>query len=396
MSSLNVPFRYEAARPDGVLVRGLIDASSGPEAAAVLSARGLYPLAVEPQVKRSTDWFRRPPLHEQATVFQGLAMLVEAGIPLHTALTATHAAAPARLRDALARVSERVRQGESLAGALAREEFLSPAVTGLVRAGEGGVGLGAGLMQASRQLEREADSASRIRAALAYPAVLAIAGSASVALIVLYVIPRFGTLLGDVGQSLPPATRLLLNFTAALREYGLFAMAIIVVGALIVSRRIRSQRAEWHEFLLRLPLIGGLRQSLTTARVGRTLGALLATGAPALQALRVSAEAAGDAAVARRLHRAADAVAGGASLSAALASAGAISAAALQLANIGEGSGQLPMLLEQAAEQEQVRAERQVKALLALIEPALIVTFAALVAFVAAALLQAVYAVRPG
>ena len=145
-----------------------------------------------------------------------------------------------------------------------------------------------------------------------------------------------------------------------------------------------------------MPLIGPIRHALATARVCRTLGALLGTGTPALPALVIASEAAADAAVGGRLGRVRQHVAEGASLSAALSATGAVTEGAWQLVSIGEGSGRLPTLLAKAADLEEREAERRLKTLVTFLEPALILAFAGLVAFVAAALLQAVYSLRPG
>jgi type II secretory pathway component PulF len=135
---------------------------------------------------------------------------------------------------------------------------------------------------------------------------------------------------------------------------------------------------------------------LATARAARALGALLRVGTPALAALDIARLAAGNAGVAARITRARERVAEGAGLSAALTASEALTATALQLAGIGEASGALPDLLERAAYLEETLAERRTKALVSLLEPALILAFAAVVAFVAAALLQALYSLRPG
>jgi general secretion pathway protein F len=389
-------FAYEAARTDGAVIRGTVEATSAPDAAALLSIRGLLPIAVETRTERPAI-FGRPSARALATIFQSLASLVDAGVPLHKALAATRALASPRLGEALARVETRVREGASLATALASEPRVFPPVTvGLLRAGDRGMGLGPALAQAARQLEREAESRARIQAALAYPLILAVVGTASVALIVLFVIPRFAALLGDLGQALPPATRLLLGMSATIREYGLPIVALLAAGVIVASHLIVARRAAWHAWLLHLPVIGPLRHALASARAARTLGALLASGTPALAAVETAGEAAGDAAVAARLAAARVRVAQGAGLTAALDAARALTPATLQLSAIGEGAGKLPSLLARAAELEEDAAERRLKLLATLLEPALIVTFAGIVAFVAAALLQAVYALRPG
>ncbi len=389
-------FRYEAARADGAVVKGLLDAPSGPDAAAVLSGRGLMPLRVEAQARPAARRLFGPSTRSLATVMEGLSALVGAGVPLEHALRVTERAAPAALREALGRVATRVREGSSLGAALGAEGGLFPAVTiGLVRAGERGVGLDAGLAQAAAQLEAQAETTARIRTALTYPLILALVGLASVGLIVLFVVPRFAALLADLGQALPPATRLLLAASQIPRDWGLILGAVAVAGALAGARFVTERRAAWHAWLLSVPLVGSIRHAFATARAARALGALLGTGTPALAALAVAAEASGDGAVAARLGRTRDRVAEGAGLAVSLEATGAFSQAAFQLVAIGEGSGRLPALLAHAAQLEERDAARRLTTLVTFLEPALILVFAGLVAFVAAALLQAVYALRP-
>jgi general secretion pathway protein F len=388
-------FRFQAARSDGQMVKGALDAASRAEAAATLSARGLFPVVVEPSPERPRRW-RRPNPRAAATVIQSLATLVDAGVPLAPALDATRALATGQLGDALERVASRVRQGASLGAAMADEGVCFSGLTvGLVRAGERGVGLGPALLQAAAQLERQAETGARVRAALAYPLLLATVGTLSVGLIVLFVVPRFAAILGDLGQALPPATRALIGLSEGARRYGLLAGALAVPLVVAAARARRRHLAAWHATLLRLPVLGPLRQGLATARVTRTLGALLQTGTPALAALAIARDAAGDEAIAARLTEAREQVAEGAALTAALSHTRAATEGALQLAAIGEGSGRLPALLAKAADLEEQGAERRLETLVRLLEPALIIAFAVAVAFVAAALLQAVYAVRP-
>ncbi len=390
-------FRYEAARSDGASVRGVLEVGSEAEATALLSARGLFPVRVEPASPRANWRFGHPSARAQATVFQGLASLVEAGVPLEKALRATEPIAETGLREGLERVGTRVREGASLGSALAVEDNLFSGVTiGLVRAGERGIGLGPALTQAAVQLEREAETAARIRGAVAYPTLLAGVGILSVAVIVIFVVPRFVALLGDLGQTLPLATRILISVSSAVRHFGLVLIAVAIGGAVLLGRLARDRREAWHDWLLALPLIGRIRHALATARVCRTLGALLGTGTPALPALAIASDAAADAAVGARLARARSQIAEGASLSSAFTTTGAITESALQLVSIGEGSGRLPALLAKAAELEERDAERRLTTLVTLLEPALILAFAGLVAFVATALLQAVYSLRPG
>jgi general secretion pathway protein F len=389
-------FRFEAARSDGASVHGTLDAASLADAAALVSRRGLFPLAIEEARTRTPPMWRRPSLQALATVFQGLAALLEAGVPLEQSLRATERSAPAGLRDALARVSARIRDGASLGAALGAEHGLFPAlVIGLVRAGERGLGLAAALCQAALQLERQAQVVGRIRAALAYPAIVAVVGTASVLFIVGFVVPRFAAILGDLGQELPLATRALVAMSELLRSSGLVVLAALLALGAVWGHVVTQHRARWHRFLLAIPIIGPIRHALASARITRTLGALLSTGSPALVALSIAEEAAGDDAIAERVRQSRGRVSEGAAMSNAFAATDALTPEAIRLTALGEGSGRLAPLLAKSAELDERTAERRTRMLVMLLEPALIVGFAGLVAFVAGALLQAVYAVRP-
>lgn len=390
-------FRYEAARADGARVRGRADARSAAEVTASLSERGLFALDVrEIESARAPVW-RRPGTRTLATAVQALAALVEAGVPLHRALAATRHLTDGMLCDALARVEGRVREGSTLAGALADEGGLFPPVTiGLIRAGERGVGLAPALAQAARQLERDAEARASLRAALAYPLVVLVVGSLSIGVILLVVLPRFAMLLANVEGSLPPATRFLLSASALLRAHPAAAALVGAALAGVVVTVVARYREAWAMLLLDAPVVGAIRHALGTARVARALGALFGTGVSALPALSVAQDAAGDPALRARLAAARERVAQGAGLGDALAATHALTPAAIQLVRVGEGSGRLAELLLRAAELEEQVARRRLQALLTALEPALILGFAALVAFIAGALLQAVYAVRPG
>lgn len=388
-------FRYVAARRDGGRVRGRLEAATAATAAHELVDRGLFPLRVEAD-SRATRWPWRPPARALAHVMQSLASLTEAGVPLERALDATAGMADARLRDTLGRVRDRVREGSALWAALAAEDLFQPVTIGLVQAGERGVGLAAGLAQAAHQLEREAETRAHLHAALAYPLLLLAVGSLSIVFMLFFVLPRFAALLADSATTLPAATRALLAASTMLREHAFWSLATAAVALGVAGWLAMKHREAWATTLLALPIIGSIRHGLATARVARALGALLGTGVSALPALEVAQAAAGDRAVQRRLDLARQRVSEGASLGDALGATAALTPAAVQLIRIGEGSGKTAELLARAALLEEQTAARRVRGLVAALEPALIIAFALVVAFIAGALLQAIYSVRPG
>jgi general secretion pathway protein F len=244
----------------------------------------------------------------------------------------------------------------------------------------------------------EADLTARIRQATAYPLILLVAGAVSLGVITTVVVPRFAVILADLGQSLPPATRLLLEAARVVRtSWPLLLLTFVTCIAVFVSWRATPRgRLQLHRALLRLPVVGMVRHGFATARVARALGALLATGVPILTALDAAREGAGDAEVRERLLRAGQRVREGEGLSASLAAETALTPSALQVLAIGDSSGRLGNMALRAGDLAAAEAEVGLRIVVSLLEPTLVVLFGGLVAFTAAALLQAVYSLRPG
>jgi type II secretory pathway component PulF len=391
------PFRYRAARADGGIVEGLVEASSASQASATVAERGLFPLAVTPAA--ATDTARRPASRRDlAIVFQSIAALVSAGVPLERAVASSEALARGPLREALDDARARLREGESFAAALGAVRGVVPGIVlGMLRAGERGSQLPLALAQVATHLEQEADLVARVRQALAYPLLLAVVGVASILVIGTVIVPRFAELLGDLGQELPPATRILLVGSNLLSQYWFLLVPAVagVVGLGVEAARRPPIRRRVAEGLLSAPLIGPVRLALATARVARALGGMLAAGMPLLAALDAAGEAAGDPAVVDRLERVRERVSQGAPLTVSLEREAALAPSALQSIQVGESSGRLADMARRAGDLAAQEAERGLKTLVTLVEPALIIAFGGLVAFVAAALLQAVYSIRP-
>ena len=392
-------YRYRAAQADGRIVSGVMLATAPAEISDRLLGQGLQPLSLGPA--GTLRWWRpRASRRDLAAVFRGLATLTTAGVPLDRALRAIESLPrqPA-LRQLLEEARGSLREGRGLADALRSDDDLVPAVTmGMLRAGERGSTLGAALEQAALQLERDAELRSRISQATAYPLVLVVTGACSVLVIVTVVLPKFAVLLSDLGQTLPPATRLLLALAGLVHDVGWLLLLGGVLGAALSVGYLATPagRMALHEALLRLPVIGRLRHSLATARIARALGGMLSAGVPMLAALEAARDAAGDDAISERLSRVRRRVAQGEPLTSSLDAERGITPTPLQLIQVGEASGQLGVMALRAGDLAAGEAESGIRTLVSLLEPTLVVVFGGMVAFVAAALLQAVYSLRPG
>jgi general secretion pathway protein F len=390
-------FSYRAARSNGGGVRGNIDAVDRTAAASALIDRGLCPI----EVKESplSEAAPRASRRELAVVFQSISSLVGAGVPLVKTLALTEQLAGKRLKCTLTDAHRLVQEGESLSRALmGRRSSIPPGIVGLIAASERSSCLDRALSEVASQLDAEAELIARVRQALAYPLLLAAVGSASIVLIGTLVVPKFATLLGDLGETVPPATRWLLLLSSLATRFwltDLIATALLVGSALTWFAR-PSGRLWLHRTLLALPLVGSIRMSLATARTARSLAGALSSGMPLLDAMASASDAAGDAEIAARLAHARRLVSEGETVSRALTKYRAVSVTALQLMAVGEGSGQVALMCERVARLAGADATRRINAFVAVLEPSIILVFGGAVAFVAAALLQAVYSIRPG
>jgi type II secretory pathway component PulF len=391
-------YSYRAARADGVIVRGLVEAQDGGAASATLFQRGLHPLRVDPAGE--TEGHRRPASRrELGMVFRSIAALFAAGVPLERAVAASQAVARGALRESLAEASVHLRAGRSFTQALeAARGVVPPLVTSMLRVGERGSQLGRALDQVASQLEQEADLMKQVRQALAYPALLLTAGVGSILFIGIFVIPKFASMLDDVGGQLPLTTKLLLGGSSFMIHHAI-VLGITVTGLVLgLSNYVRTPPGGtlWDRLLLKVPAVGPVRHALASARISRALGGMLQVGMPMLSALNAAHEAAGDRILAGRVMRARQRVAEGQALAPALECERALSASVLQLVAVGEASGQLAAMSARAGDLAAQEAQLGLRTLVSLLEPALVVIFGGMVAFVAAALLQAVYSIRPG
>jgi general secretion pathway protein F len=291
-----------------------------------------------------------------------------------------------------------VREGSSLAAALEAAPLeIPPLVIGIAQAGEAGAGVGPAVRRAAELCETTAETQSAVRSALAYPTVVAVAGVAAIAVLITVVLPRFARILADLGQSLPASTQIVLHLADAGRAALAPTVVAIAIGLTLWRSWIHADagRAQWHRALLGVPVLGALRLAAGTSRMAQSLAALLDSGVPISGAMRHAARASGDAELERRLTEARERITGGHSLSQALEATKAASPVTIRLARAGEESGRLPSMLSHAARIEQQRVDRIVKTAVRMLEPILLLTFASIVAIVAAALLQAIYSVRP-
>jgi general secretion pathway protein F len=388
-------FRYDAIAADGRRDRGTLAAPNAQRALRILKDRGLLPLDVSP----SSSWsVRTMSDREAAAGLQSLAELVATGMPVSRAVAVFGAVAPSAWQARLPLVTESLRSGTKLSAALAALPKPLPAGSiAVISAGEHGDGLASGLARAAELLEDSAAARAELFNALAYPALLAIAGAGSVLMLVTVILPKFSAILADLGQSLPPATRALMSVAQVVEIAGPTLLVVMTATAAVGWWWIQTSdgAAAWQELLLGLPVVGTIRRNTAVARTCASAAALIASGVRLPEAWRLAADAAGDRAMQKRLLSARRSIVAGSTIWRACADSDALTPTAVQLVRVGEESGQLAAMLDRSARIHRGEALRKTRLLIRFLEPALIIGFAAIIGGVAAALFQAMYAIRP-
>ena len=368
--------------------------------ARTLEERGLFVVDVAESsdtARGGTRGFRLGRRREILEVTRALAALLPVGMPLAQALNAASGVASGDVRTALQEVRARVERGDPLSVALAEHrDLFSPLYVGLVRAGEKSGDLDAAFQRLADQLERDEHLRGKILSAAIYPLLLATAGSVAVTVLLFFVLPRFVTLLEGSGARLPKSTSTLLAFSALLHR-AWPVLLLIPFGVAAFAAWVRGSdngRRAWSTILLALPGISTLRRYALAGRFARLVGVLLGGGAPLLTALDDTIESIGDPNARDDVARIRTRVREGSSLRAALGESKLFPPMLAQLVGVGEDAGQLRTFLMKSADIFEERTERATSRLATLAEPAMIIMFGAIVAFVALSLLQAIYGIN--
>lgn len=319
---------------------------------------------------------RRLSDRELEFVVRQLAALLEAGIPLERALGTLAAQAKPSAAEMLVSLRDRLREGASLSRAMAAyERDFSESFRGLVAVGEGSGSLGTVLGRMADSMA----SANRLRqglvSAMAYPFIVTLVALLVVFALMSYVVPQIVTVLAAQNQNLPLLTRALMAVSAFLQAYGsALLLGTALVGALITLAVGRSPalRLAADRLLLRLPLLGPMLRAHEASRLASTLALSLTGGVSLLKALGTAGRVVRNRDLRARLTQAASDVREGAELGRALTQQGGFPALLTQLISTGERSGELPKMLELAADQLSADLRQKTTLLTTLLEPALI------------------------
>lgn len=397
-------FLCKVADSTGKVFMQVEPAETVAEARQKLSDRGLFVYNVRPRggvLGQTFGQRRQKSVHGgDFLVFnQQFNTLIKAGIPILKGLDLlSERAAAQRLRPVLTEVRRLVREGTTLSEALEQQGVFPKVYTVSVLAGEKSGNLSGVLDYYIAYQKVTTGFRKKLISTLIYPIILVVAATFIVTYLVSTVIPKFAGLYQDLNINLPQATRILIAMTVTYRPYLLASVATLFLIAIGLFGWSRSEQGGLvlERIRMRLPLIGETITKFQFAQFCRTLSTLLAGGTPLVQAMETAGAAIHSRLISGAITQGAQKVREGESLHSSLASTGLVPDLALEMVEVGEASGSLSAMLGSVAEFYEDDVNTQLANLVALIEPAILIFMAILIAFILVALYLPMFSLSVG
>jgi general secretion pathway protein F len=333
----------------------------------------------------------RVKLGDLANATRQLATLLSSGLPLMEALSVlVEQEENERLKAAMSSVRDSVRQGASLADALRENpRVFSQLFINMVSAGETSGTLEITLDRLADFLDEQVRFRGRISAALAYPAFMTVIGASMLFFIFSFVMPRVVGMFQDMKQQLPLITLILLATVRFLSNFWWAILLVIAGGVYYVRRYLRTQagREAFDARILRMPVFGSLIRMIAVSRFTRTLGTLLESGVPALTALDIVKSVVGNTVLANAIQKARENVREGEPIADPLKRSGLFPPVVVQMVAVGEKSGELEKMLLKISDSFDRTVETRITALMALMEPAIILAMGLIIGFIVIAIM---------
>lgn len=393
-------YSWSGYNEKGKDARGMVDASSPREAKLKLRSQGIFVKDISEETPEAlttgrdlslNHLFSRVKTEDLTVMTRQLATLVGAAIPLVDALNALYEQTEhPLLKTTMAQVRDAVNEGSSFADALDQHKRIFPELyINMVRSGEASGALDVVLIRLAEFLENQHRLKSKVGTALIYPVVLLV-----VCLVVLFylltsIVPKVVSMFENMNQVLPLPTRILISVSDF---FAVAWWAVLLVLAFSIFLLVRWKRTDkgafkFDRFKMRAPLYGPIYRKVTVARFSRTLGTLLSSGVPIIEALRIVQSVVLNKVVEAAIDDAVNEVMDGSSIAGTLKKSGVFPPLILHMIGVGEKSGTLEEMLIKAADAYEEEVETAVAGLTAVLEPAMILVMAVLVGFVVMAIL---------
>lgn len=395
-------FAYFALNKEGKQVFGVMQADTQALAINDIRSLGLFPTNVREATraderrasrkKRGLDelYFGGVKTKELVVMTRQLSTLIDAGLPLLRSLNVLiMQLKPCKLRDILREISSDIQSGSTFAEGLAKHpKQFDRLFVNMVRAGEVGGMLETVLQRLAIFMERREALKRRVKGALIYPIAVLLIASGIVSFLLLKVVPVFADIFTEFGGDLPAPTKLLMS-AGDFMVYKWWLLVCILCWTIIgVKLAMRSKQIKrvFDRVILKVPLIGDLITKVAVARFARTLGTLITSGVPILQALKITRETIGNEVIQNAVDMVHESIKEGDTIAAPLDKSRAFPAMVVNMIDVGEETGSLDAMLMKVADIYDAEVETAVEAMLSLLEPIIIIVLGGIIGFIVIAL----------
>ena len=373
-------FIYHARDTAGKAIGGDIEALDQQTAAVQLMERGLMVTTMRPGVGRKAARKRHQGKvkSQDLVVFtRQLATMMDAGLPLVQTLTALEEQTESKtFKPILRNVTEKVEQGHSFSEALTEyPKVFTRLYVSMVEAGETGGLIAEILDRLAAYLESTARLKKKVKSAMSYPVIVCFIAISIALFLIIKVIPIFADIYKDFGAQLPGPTQVLINISNVIRHYFLLTIATVAgtIFGFVKLRRTKRGGAIWDRTKLRMPVFGKLIHKIAISRFARTFAALLRSGVPILETLRIVGQSSGNTVVEDAVQKTAASIERGDNLALAMRQHSIFPPMLVRMVSAGEQTGKVDVMLEKIADFYDEEIEATLSGLTALIEPLLIV-----------------------
>lgn len=396
-------FAYEAIDTSGKKHRKELEATNKQEAIQKIRSQGLRPTKLQEKKgatsaaagdagdkKKKAGILDRVTQAQLTQFTQQLATLQDAGLPIVRSLKILAAQMkPGKFQGQIEQVTEDVEGGASFSEALAKyPKSFDNLYVAMVKAGEAGGVLDVILVRLSDFMEKSLKLKKKVKGAMIYPIAVVIVAAVILGFIMTKVVPQFKKMFDDLEQALPGPTQLLLAMSEAVQSYWFLAPIVVflVWGAIVGIARSEKGGLAVDRFKLYMPIFGVIVRKSTISRFCRTLGTLIASGVPILEALAIVREAVGNRVIANAINDVHGSIREGETISEPLAASGVFDPLLVNMIDIGEETGELDKMLNKISDNYDLDVDVLVESLSSLLEPVLIVGMGLVVGFIVVSL----------
>lgn len=401
-------FKYKGLDMQGQRVSGEVSAASLQDAERKVAAKDVTVIAILPAGARRGQSAveetpaanrmgrkNRVPESEVARALENLSVMMKTGVPFVEALEAVaQSVKNPKMCAALRQVKEDVIGGQSLSGAMRNTGGVFPQlVADMVRVAEEGGRLDGALKSASIYMQRAADLKRRVMNAMMYPCVMLGVSVITIAVLVLFVVPKFAGIFTKSGVQIPATTKAMLALSSAVNEQPLVVLAVFgaIVAGLVFGLRTEAFRSLATRAFFKTPVLGALMRQLAVSRAVQSIATLLGSNVPLLAALEHGAKVAAYRPITDALMKARHDVEHGLALSDSLRESDSFPPMLLQLVTVGERTGQMSALLLSGSESMENEVDARLKALVAIVEPVMIVLMGVIVGGITLSIITPIY-----